>query len=98
MISFVLNRFSAGVIHVEFAIPAIPSDVKRYRRFAGPDSQVVSHGDSTGNVRATGAFGESGIPDPGFICPQPRRWPARVNFVMLMLIRKLSCLSFTPTH
>jgi hypothetical protein len=66
MISFALDGLSAEVIQVEFATPAIPSDVKRYRRFADPDSQVVSDADSTGNVRAPGASGESGIPGRRF--------------------------------
>src|SRR5262245_34250793 len=66
MVWFVLMRFSVEAIQVEFSDPVAASDVKRYRRFAGADSQVIWWAVSTGNVRANGASGASGIP-PGAV-------------------------------
>ena len=62
MVWFVLKYFSAEVIQVEFSDPVAASDVKRYRRFAGADSQVIWWAAPTGNVRVHGASGASGIP------------------------------------
>jgi hypothetical protein len=64
MVWFVLKCFSVEAIQVEFSDPVAASDVKRYRRFTGADSQVIWWAVSTGNVRVNGASGASGIP-PG---------------------------------
>jgi len=72
MVWFVLKRFSVEAIQVEFSDPVAASDVKRYRRFAGADSQVVWWAVSTGNVRVNGASGASGIP-PGEFTGSSRR-------------------------
>jgi hypothetical protein len=66
MVWFVLKCFSVEAIQVEFSDPVAASDVKRYRRFAGADLQVVWWAVSTGNVRVNGASGASGIPPDEF--------------------------------
>jgi hypothetical protein len=71
MVWFVLKCFSVEAIQVEFSDPVAASDVKRYRRFAGADSQVVWWAASTGNVRVNGASGASGIPRGGIHRNQP---------------------------
>jgi len=65
MVWFVLKYFSVEVIQVEFSDPVAASDVKRYRRFAGADSQVIWWAAPTGKVRVNGASGASGIPAGG---------------------------------